>query len=110
MTYFVTDGFNVLAELDRDLKLKAAYLHGPGIDNPLMMSQGNRDYYFHADRMGSISRVTDQEGRIAAMQPSAAFYPLHVDALSLGPPDSTCATPGHHPSLPNVSRCFTAAL
>ncbi|MGD9240692.1 MAG: RHS repeat-associated core domain-containing protein, partial [Desulfobacterales bacterium] len=73
MTYFVTDGFNVLAELDGDLKLKAAYLHGPGIDNPLMMSQGGQTFYFHTDRMGSISRVTYQEGRIAASYEYDAF-------------------------------------
>lgn len=72
-TYFVTDGFNVLAELDENLKLKASYLHGPGIDNPLMMVRENRAFYFHADRMGSISQVTDQEGKVAISYAYDAF-------------------------------------
>ena len=65
-TYYVTDGVNLLAELGEDLKPKASYVQGPGVDHPLVMVRDGRDYCFHADRLGTICRLTDRKGAIAA--------------------------------------------
>ncbi len=66
LTYFVSDGLNLLAELDKDLKPQASYLHGAGIDRPLMMDRDGGSYYFHSDWVGTIRRLTDASGALAA--------------------------------------------
>ncbi|MBI5893622.1 MAG: RHS repeat protein [Deltaproteobacteria bacterium] len=40
------------------------YIHGPGIDEPLAIQHSSADYYYHADTLGSIARMTDQNGNI----------------------------------------------
>lgn len=73
IAHFVTDGVNLLAELGDDLRPKATYVHGPGVDRPLAMSRADRRYFFHADRLGSIRRVTDRQGAVAAGYDYDAF-------------------------------------
>ena len=72
-TYFVTDGANLLAELDDDLKATAVYLHGPGIDQPLAMRAGGERYAFHADAVGTVTALTDSDARLAATYHTGAF-------------------------------------
>ena len=72
-TWFVTDGTNLLAELDENLNSKAAYLQGPGIDRPLMMSKDGRSYFYHSDFLGSIFALTDTDGKISASYRTNAF-------------------------------------
>lgn len=73
LTWFVTDGLNVLAELDQNLLPKASYLHGPGIDFPLMFSVNGKNYFYHANPLGSIAALTDGDGQIAASYQTDAF-------------------------------------
>jgi RHS repeat-associated protein len=72
-TYFVTDGINLLAELTSDLKPRSTYLHGAGIDRPLLMSRDGQEYCLHADRLGSVSRITDRRGTVAGAYEYDAF-------------------------------------
>ena len=72
-TYYVTDGVNLLAELDGDLKPRATYLHGPRIDQPLLMTRDGQTWCFHADRLGSIRRLSDSRGARAADYDYDAF-------------------------------------
>ena len=72
-TYYVTDGVNLLAELNGDLKPRATYLHGPRIDQPLLMTRDGQTWCFHADRLGSIRRLTDSRGTKAADYDYDAF-------------------------------------
>ena len=60
--YYISDGTHVLAELDGDRKLKAAYLHGPGIDQPLLMLRDGRPHYLHARLLGTVAAVSDADG------------------------------------------------
>ena len=72
-TYFVTDGVNLVAELDKDLKPQASFLYGSGIDRPLMMDRDGGSYYFHPDWVGTIRRLTDERGAVAASYEYDAF-------------------------------------
>ncbi len=73
LTHFVTDGQNLLAELGQNLEAKTSFLHGPGIDQPLVMSRGEKDFFFHAEQLGSISHITDERGAVAASYQYDAF-------------------------------------
>jgi len=79
-TWFVTDSMNLLAELDEDLKTKATYLHGPGLDRPLQMQQGAETFEVLVDHLGSVLALTDVRGRIAANYRTDAFGRLVTDS------------------------------
>jgi RHS repeat-associated protein len=72
-TWFVTDGRNVVAELDESLQMRASYVHAPGIDRPIVMALDGRPYYYHADALGTIASLTDMQGRTAARYEVDAF-------------------------------------
>jgi len=40
------------------------YIHGPGIDEPLALERGGQVYCYHADGLGSIAAITDQNKNI----------------------------------------------
>jgi RHS repeat-associated protein len=65
-TYFVYDGLDLIAELDSDLQTQAAYVHGPNIDQPLVIDAGKQRVFCHADVLGSIVRLTDTTGKSVA--------------------------------------------
>lgn len=57
------------------------YVHGPGIDEPLEVSHGTGEtWYYHADGLGSIVRVTDEDGQLvpAVARQYDAFGRLEV--------------------------------
>jgi RHS repeat-associated protein len=66
MTYYVHDGLDLIEELDEGGSLKATYVHGPGIDRPLAMIRDGKTFYYHVDRLGSVSHLTDEQGRVVA--------------------------------------------
>jgi len=72
-TWYVTDGVNLVAELDENLAPQATYLHGLDVDRPLAMSQADEDYFLHADSLGSIRTLTDESGSPAASYAYDAF-------------------------------------
>jgi RHS repeat-associated protein len=76
-TNYVTDGANLLAELDAALKPKAIYLHGRGTDEPLAMIRNGMSSFFHADRLGSIRRLTDSKGNLTGSFDYDAFGQLN---------------------------------
>jgi RHS repeat-associated protein len=73
VTFFVTDGLHRLADLDKDLRPKASYIHGPGIDRPLIMSRNSQSYSYHADVLGSVASLTDHSGGVAQRYNYDAF-------------------------------------
>ncbi len=72
-TWYVGDGMHVVAQLDQDLKAAETYVHGPGTDWPLAILGGSGARFLHADRQGSVRRVTDQDGNVAAQLDYDAF-------------------------------------
>ena len=72
-TWFVTDGANLIAELNADLETRTTYLHGPGLDRPLQIAQGKETFTALVDHLGSVLALTDPQGRIVAAYRSDAF-------------------------------------
>lgn len=61
VTQFVYDGDRLTAEYDGSGNVLRRYLHGPGVDEPLIWYEGaalNDPRYLHADRQGSIVAST----------------------------------------------------
>jgi RHS repeat-associated protein len=73
LTYYVNDGANLVEELSEDLKPRAEYVHSLGIDRPFIMSRNDKDYFYLADPLGSIVRLTDDKGNVAAAYDYDAF-------------------------------------
>jgi len=73
LTYFVYDGLDLIAELSETGATRVTYVHGPGIDEPLAMLRDGRTYFYHADRLGSIRLLTDEQGKVAAAYDYDAF-------------------------------------
>ena len=71
--YYLTDGKNLLAELDASFQVIQKYVHAPGIDRPLLMRQGDAVTFFHADRRGNVARLTDTKGQTTARYQYDAF-------------------------------------
>jgi len=63
-TFFLSDGDQLLAELDTHRVTTASYLSGPGIDEPLRLTRGSTSTYYHADSLGSITALTDATGAL----------------------------------------------
>ena len=72
-TYFVTDGVNLLADLDQTLSMVTTYIHAPGIDRPVAMLRGAEIYFYHSRSLGTISTITDSQGKVAAAFQMDAF-------------------------------------
>jgi RHS repeat-associated protein len=72
ITYFY-DAEDILCEYDSSGNLQARYTHGPGIDEPISMSRGGSDSYYHADGLGSVVNLTDASGVSVASYAYEAF-------------------------------------
>ena len=64
VTRYVYDGQDMVLEFDGTGTLRARYSHGQFVDQPLAMQRDGQSYFFHADRQGSILRVTDAAGAV----------------------------------------------
>lgn len=72
------DGLDLLETRDGQDTLRARFVHGPGIDNPLAAlvpdGQGGLDaYYYHTDHLGSVRVITDDTGAIARTYDYSAY-------------------------------------
>jgi hypothetical protein len=64
-TRFGYDGLNLIAEYDGANTLQRRYVHGPGVDQPLVWYEGAGTAtrrWFHADERGSVIAVSDANG------------------------------------------------
>jgi RHS repeat-associated protein len=64
-THFLYDGDRLIEEMSGTGQLQRSYIHGPGVDEPLLWSQfvGTvANYYLHADHQGSIVAIAQENG------------------------------------------------
>jgi RHS repeat-associated protein len=64
-TRFGYDGASLIAEYDGANALQRRYVHGPGVDEPLVWYEGSGTAtrrWFHADERGSVIAVSDANG------------------------------------------------
>jgi YD repeat-containing protein len=78
ITRYVYDNEDIILEYDGENRLVAEYLHGPGIDEPLMMERDGKIYYFILDALGSIRALVDTQGFIRQMYEYDAFGGIRV--------------------------------
>lgn len=69
-TRFAYDGLAMIAEYDGSNALQRRFVHGPGIDEPLVKYEGsgtsNRNW-LHADERGSIIALSDGSGSVSTI-------------------------------------------
>ncbi|MGA1825362.1 MAG: CARDB domain-containing protein [bacterium] len=63
-TYYVYDDEDILLILDNSCSIVSQYTHGPGIDEPIKIEQGDASYYYITDGLGSIVQIADSTGNI----------------------------------------------
>ncbi len=56
--------FESYAELNKPME-KTFFIHGPDIDEPLALARGGQYYTYHADGLGSIAVIVDQNSTVA---------------------------------------------
>ena len=66
ITSYVYDGDNCIAEYDASSNLKRKYIYGPGVDEPISMTEAASSYagtyYYHFDALGSVMALTNSSG------------------------------------------------
>ena len=84
---FIYDNQNILAILDGNNNLIALFTHGPGIDEPLEIRQGNgTEYFLHADGLGSIVAATDINGNLVEKIEYESYgQPIFLDVRGPSP-------------------------
>jgi RHS repeat-associated protein len=68
-TRFLYDGADIIAEYDGANALLRRYVHGPGVDEPLVQYDGagtTSKKWLHADARGSIIALSDASGNVVA--------------------------------------------
>ncbi len=63
-TKYFYDNQAILFDYDEFGAIGNRYIHGPNIDEPLVVTSGKDKYYYHADGLGSIIALTDQSGKV----------------------------------------------
>jgi len=59
------------------------YLHGLGVDEPLALLRGGQAYFFHADGLGSIARITDSAGAVVKSYTYSSFGKIAAETGTL---------------------------
>ena len=62
LTSYIYDGEDIFLEYDGANALQARYSHGQQTDQPLVMERGGQSYFYQADHLGSISKLTNSSG------------------------------------------------
>ena len=83
ITRYVYDRDRVLLELDGEGELLARYVHGNGVDHHLKMerekspytnaSYQRQEFYYHRDRLGNVTEITDFAGNVVQRYVYDAF-------------------------------------
>ncbi|RLC33368.1 MAG: hypothetical protein DRZ76_04420, partial [Candidatus Nealsonbacteria bacterium] len=63
-TYYYYNGWQVVEEIDGSDNIIARYNYGIGIDEILSIERHGNIYYAHANALGSITAITDANGRV----------------------------------------------
>jgi RHS repeat-associated protein len=85
-THFLYDGDALVAEYDNNNVLQQRYVHGPGVDEPLVSYQGatvvaSARYFTFADHQGSVVALTNSTG---AMTRINAYNEYGIPAAANG--------------------------
>jgi RHS repeat-associated protein len=71
---YIYDNEDIIAVLDGGNRPLRTFTHGPGIDEPLIMTGADgKNYYYHADALGSITALTDDNKEIVETYSYTAY-------------------------------------
>jgi RHS repeat-associated protein len=79
-TQFLYNGAALVAEYDANGSLVRRTVHGPGLDEPIVVYEGGVRKWLHADPRGSIIATTDSAGNATAIN---AYGPYGEGGLSM---------------------------
>jgi RHS repeat-associated protein len=79
-TQFLYNGAALVAEYDANGSLVRRTVHGPGVDEPIVVHEGGVRKWLHADPRGSIIATTDSAGNATAIN---AYGPYGEGGLSM---------------------------
>nr|MBP7526710.1 hypothetical protein [Syntrophorhabdaceae bacterium] len=65
VTRYLYDREDIIARLNSNNQVVAAYSHGPETDEPLSAYQGGQWFFYHRDGLGSVTMMTDVSGAAA---------------------------------------------
>ena len=77
ITSYVYDGDSCIAEYDINSNLKRKYIYGPGVDEPVSMTEAAGSYagtyYYHFDALGSVMALTNSSGNTVEVYEYGVF-------------------------------------
>ena len=81
---YLYDGLDLVEVRDASDDTLAQIVHGPGIDNPLVMVDVTESpvdkYYYHTDHLGSVRLITDDTGAAARTYDYSAYGVLLAES------------------------------
>jgi len=82
-TRYVYSGEDIIGILDGSNNVVSRVLHGPGIDEPMMIRSGANEAYLYADGLGSIIAVADANATLQETVEYGAYgQTVYKDAVS----------------------------
>ena len=88
ITRYVYDRGNIVLEYDGENTFQAKYVHSDNVDEPLRMERPENPYrnakfpvqefYYHRDRLGNITEITDFEGTVVQRYVYDAFGKVSI--------------------------------
>jgi len=82
-TRYVYSGEDIIGILDGNNNVVSRVLHGPGIDEPMMIRSGANEAYLYADGLGSIIAVADANATLQETVEYGAYgQTVYKDAVS----------------------------
>jgi len=86
ITRYLYDGPNIITEYDGGGNVKTRYSHTLTIDDPLTITQGANNFFYHQDGLGSVMNLTDATGNISKGYTYRSFGEIHQETGNLTQP------------------------
>ncbi|MDZ4859535.1 MAG: RHS repeat-associated core domain-containing protein, partial [Candidatus Hydrogenedentes bacterium] len=64
VTEYIYDGNQIIEERDGSGNVLASYVYGLYVDEPITMTRGSDDYYYHQDDQHNVVALTDDTGAV----------------------------------------------
>ncbi len=87
-------GWHVIEEQDEQSKTVATYVYGGGTDEVLTMRRNGQNYYYHADDLGNVMKLTDGQGKVVEIYDYGDYgKPLIMDPFGNTYAESAAGNP-----------------
>jgi len=70
---YLYSGKDIIGEFSNDGTRLSHYTHGPGADDPLILTLNDQSYFYHGDEQGSITNFTNNAGELVTTRNYDAF-------------------------------------